>query len=183
MRKKLTPKQDQSCLDLIETGNKTEAYRRSYSTKNMTTNTLNCEAVKHFNIPKLSHRVDELRKEVRERNHINLDIIIKELAGISLYDARRLFDDNDNLKTPAQLDLLDGKVISGIKSTTRFLKDGAKEKTVEYKLNNKSTSIDQLNKMFGYYAAEKREHTGQILKRVINVNPTTKSTKSTNEKK
>lgn len=152
---KLTQKQDQSCYDYIETGNKTEAYRRNYSTKGMTEATLNVEAVKHFNIPKISKRVDELRKEVEKKNEVNQDKIIKELANMSFFDIRNLFDENGNLKNPTLLDESCGKAISAIKQVSRHIKVGdgetELETTTEYKLNSKNTSIDQLCKILGYY--------------------------------
>lgn len=40
--------------------------------------------------------------------------------------------------------------------------------------NGINKAVDTLNKMFGYYAPEKKELSGQVVNRVINVNPTKK---------
>lgn len=160
---KLTHRQELAIQEYFTNGgNKTQAYKSAYSTSRMTEKTINENASRLFKNSKVLARIEELQKEIEKRNEINQDDILKELCGIAFYDIRRLFDENNNLKNPTQLDEIDGKVISSIKSTTRYLKDGEIETTTEYKLNNKNTSIDQINKILGFYAPEKKEHSGEI---------------------
>ena len=128
-RTKLTPRQEQSCHDFTETGNKTEAYRRSYSIKNMTENTLNCEAVKHFNIPKVSQRVTELQEKQEQKNEITKEWIFKQLKSVIA------------------------------KSSSEEEIKNAEGGTGEYKYDSSGVNkaVDTLNKMLGYYAPTKQE--------------------------
>ncbi len=142
---KLSPKQEQSCHDFIETGNKTEAYRRSYSTKNMTENTLNCEAVKHFHIPKVSQRVAKLQEIQAKKNEISKEWIFEQLKSVIAKSSSE-----EEIKGP------DG-------TTGEF----------KYDSSGVNKAIDTLNKMMGYYAPTKTEHSGEVAtKRVIELHPT-----------
>jgi phage terminase small subunit len=130
MNRKLTQKQEQSCHDFIETGNKTEAYRRNYSTKGMTENTLNVEAVKHFNIPKVSQRVKELQEELQRKSMVTAEFVIngfKEIALSGEVEANRLkaFDllgkhlgiyEKDNTQKPGTTAniIIDKEVVEGV---------------------------------------------------------------------
>lgn len=159
---KLTPKQETFCQEYIKTGNQSEAYRRAYDASRMKETTINVKASQMLKEDKISIRVKQLQAEIKKRVKIEQDDILKELMGISFYDARRLFDEHNNIKPPSELDLIDGKVISSIKVVERTLKDGEKETSTEYKLNNKLSATDQINKILGHYAPEKREHSGEI---------------------
>lgn len=75
----LTPKQEAFCLAYIETGNASEAYRRSYNAGNMKTEVIAvkaCELLKKGNV---AVRVEELRNELKERSKITVDDLIAEL--------------------------------------------------------------------------------------------------------
>lgn len=152
---KITQKQENFCLAYIETGNASEAYRRAYNTSKMKTESINVKASELLSDVKVSVRVKELREEAEKRSEVTQDKVIKELANISFFDVRTLFDENGNLKNPTLLDESCGKAISSIKQTSRQIKVGEGdfelETTTEYKLNNKNTSIDQLSKILGYY--------------------------------
>lgn len=76
---KLTGKQEKFCQVFVETGNATEAYRASYSTENMKNETVNEEASRLRNNPKLSTRIEEIKKEHRLRHNITVDDLLDEL--------------------------------------------------------------------------------------------------------
>ena len=75
----LTQKQENFCLAYIETGNASEAYRRSYSCGKMKTETINRKAFDLFQNGNVTARIDELRKEAVKRNEITVDDLIAEL--------------------------------------------------------------------------------------------------------
>lgn len=75
----ITVKQEKFCQVFVETGNATEAYRASYSTDNMKNETVNEEASRLRNSPKLSTRIEEIRKEHRLRHNITVDDLLDEL--------------------------------------------------------------------------------------------------------
>ncbi len=60
MSKKLTPKQEKFCYKYIETGNASEVYRRSYDAENMKSETVNREAKKLIDNPKITTRIETL---------------------------------------------------------------------------------------------------------------------------
>ena len=81
----LTVKQEKFCLAYAETGNASEAYRRSYNASKMKQETIHVKASELMASGKVTVRVAELRAEAAERNKITVDRIIDELE-----DARRL---------------------------------------------------------------------------------------------
>ena len=80
---KLTPKQEQFCLDYLETGNATEAYRRSYSTGNMKPEVINVKASELLSNGKVSVRLAELRKPVVEKAQLTLEAHLQRLFDLS----------------------------------------------------------------------------------------------------
>ena len=80
----LTQKQENFCLAYIETGNASEAYRRSYSVGNSKPETVNRTAKELLDNPKIAARIAEIRKPVVEAAQITL--------GQHLNDLKRLRD-------------------------------------------------------------------------------------------
>lgn len=83
----LTPKQEAFAQAYVETGNASEAYRRSYNAKNFKPESVNVNASKLLSDAKVSLRVAELRTELAERNAVTVDSLLAELEearGIAL---------------------------------------------------------------------------------------------------
>ena len=78
----LTEKQENFCLAYIETGNATEAYRRSYDAENMAEATINVKAKELIDNGKIAVRIEELRKPVRERAQITLETHLNDLKRL-----------------------------------------------------------------------------------------------------
>jgi len=123
---KLTPKQELFAQTYIKTGNASEAYRTAYNVKSTNSNTINSKAIKLLNEYKISTRVEELQKELREKHDISKDKILARLHQI-------IFNQEDI---------------------------GADK--IDLPAMNKA--IDTVNKMLGYYEAEKIQHCGNITK-------------------
>lgn len=81
----LTPKQEKFCLVFHATSNATEAYRKAYRTKNMAEDTINNQAYKLKQNPHIAARLEDLKKEDRERNKITIESLTSELE-----EARKL---------------------------------------------------------------------------------------------
>jgi phage terminase small subunit len=75
----LTPKQEAFCLSYIETGNASEAYRRAYDAKNMGGPSINVEASKLMDAPKIALRCAELSAAHVERHKFTVDDMIAQL--------------------------------------------------------------------------------------------------------
>lgn len=75
----LTPKQEAFAIAYVETGNASEAYRRSYNAENMKPESINVSACKLLSEPKIRQRVDQLKDAQIERLNITVDDLIAEL--------------------------------------------------------------------------------------------------------
>jgi phage terminase small subunit len=64
MSTNLTIKQDKFCLAYLETGNASEAYRRSYNADKMKDESIVVEASKMLSTPNIALRVKELQAEL-----------------------------------------------------------------------------------------------------------------------
>jgi phage terminase small subunit len=71
----LTPKQESFCLSYIETGNASEAYRRSYDVKKATPDSINRMAKALIDNVKIASRIDELKSVHVERHNVTVDTI------------------------------------------------------------------------------------------------------------
>lgn len=76
----LTMKQEAFCRAYIETGNASEAYRRSYNAGNMKPETINRKAKEVVDNGKVSARMAELKAEHAERHRMTVDDIAKMLV-------------------------------------------------------------------------------------------------------
>lgn len=75
----LTPKQEAFCQAYIETGNASEAYRRSYSADRMKPNVVHVKACQLLAEAKISVRVAELKAEHAKRHEVTVDDIRRML--------------------------------------------------------------------------------------------------------
>lgn len=78
-KRRFTEKMELFCLAYIETGNASEAYRRSYNTANMADKTAQREGYNLLQNPLVQARIEELRTKVMERHEITVDTLLVEL--------------------------------------------------------------------------------------------------------
>ena len=69
----LTPKQEAFCLAYLETGNASEAYRRSYSAENMSEPVIHNKASALLGKGEVRVRLDELRKPAIQKAQMTLE--------------------------------------------------------------------------------------------------------------
>lgn len=79
MTRPLTEKQEAFCRAFVETGNASEAYRRSYDAKNMGQNTIAVKASEMLNKDNISVRLQQLREVHQKRHNVTVDSIVAEL--------------------------------------------------------------------------------------------------------
>ncbi|MGN2380328.1 MULTISPECIES: terminase small subunit [Pseudomonas] len=84
-KRRFTDKMELFCLAYVETGNASEAYRRSYNTTNMAEKTAQREGYNTLQKPQVQARIEELRNQVMDRHEITVDTLLLELE-----QARRL---------------------------------------------------------------------------------------------
>jgi phage terminase small subunit len=75
----LTPKQEAFCLAYIETGNASEAYRRSYDADKMKPESVNRKAKELLDNGKITARVAGLKSALAERHNVTIDQIRNQL--------------------------------------------------------------------------------------------------------
>lgn len=81
----LTPKQENFCLAYLETGNASEAYRRSYDAESAKPETVNRTAKELLDNPKIAARLAELRAPIIAKAQLTVEDLLRELE-----EARRL---------------------------------------------------------------------------------------------
>jgi len=84
MARGLTPKQESFCKAYIETGNASEAYRRSYNAGNMKPETIHvkaCELLKKGNV---AVRMEQLQERAQKRHDVTVDSLTAELEEARL---------------------------------------------------------------------------------------------------
>ena len=85
---KLTPKQEKFCQEYVITGNKSQAYRLSYSASKKKSETINVKANELSNVGKVSVRIKELKEELRLKNVYTLEKSVKrDISLIERYEA------------------------------------------------------------------------------------------------
>jgi hypothetical protein len=78
-KRRFTDKMEAFCLAYMETGNASEAYRRSYNIENMIASGVGREAWIVLQKPQVQARIAELREVVMERHQITIDTLLAEL--------------------------------------------------------------------------------------------------------
>lgn len=79
MAQRLTIKQENFCLAYVETGNASEAYRRSYDIGDMLPASINSKAFELLENVKITNKIESLREAVVERHKITVDDLLAEL--------------------------------------------------------------------------------------------------------
>ena len=82
MARPLTEKQEAFCRAFVETGNASEAYRRSYDAKNMGQNTIAVKASEMLNKDNISVRLQQLREVHQKRHNVTVDSLVADLEEI-----------------------------------------------------------------------------------------------------
>jgi hypothetical protein len=78
-KSKLTPKQEAFALAYVETGNASEAYRRSYNVKSSTPQAVWVSACRVLADAKVSLRVAQLQERAVKRHDVTIDSLTQEL--------------------------------------------------------------------------------------------------------
>lgn len=175
----LTPKQEAFCQRYIETGNASEAYRRSYDAQNMLPKTVWEEASRTLADPKVAARVMELQDELRARHGVTVDRVLREYARLAFLDIRKAFDADGNLKPIQEMDDDTAAAIAGLEVEVRRVAGDADEELEgqphggalrrqqgttarlhKIKLSDKKGALDSLARIRGMFI-DKTEITGK----------------------
>lgn len=163
---KLTPKQEAFCNAYLETGNGSEAYRRSYSCERMKDTTIWRKANELMSNGKVAARIKLLQNELKKTSDIKKEAVLEELSCFAFSDIRDYVEFDGTKVTFKPFDKLTDKqarAIEGIKK--------AKDGTIELKLHGKSWSIERICRILGFDAAIKQDIKimdpfGELMKKV-----------------
>lgn len=86
----LTVKQEKFCLEYMETGNASEAYRRAYNAEGAKPATINRTAKEVLDNPKIAARIAELRAPIIAKAQLTVEDLLRELE-----EARQLAINTD----------------------------------------------------------------------------------------
>lgn len=151
----LSIKQEKFCNYYVESGNASDAYRRAYSCKGKSDNTIWVESSRLANNPKIALRISELRSEMQRRSDITKDEavgILADIARANIVDALEI-KSNEMFTTivvrdVATLPISVQRAILSVKST---------DKGYELKLYNKIDAIEKLSKLLGWDTSEQKD--------------------------
>lgn len=76
----LTPKQEAFCQAYIETGNASEAYRRSYNAAKMKAETIHVKASQMLAEDKITVRILELQERMLKRHDVTIDYVLSSIV-------------------------------------------------------------------------------------------------------
>lgn len=154
-RMSLSIRQEKFCNYYVESGNASDAYRRAYSCKGKSDNTIWVESSRLANNPKVALRISELRSEMQRRSDITKDEavgILADIARANIVDALEI-KSNEMFTTivvrdVATLPISVQRAILSVKST---------DKGYELKLYNKIDAIEKLSKLLGWDTSEQKD--------------------------
>ncbi len=149
----LTKKQEDFCHDYLETGNASEAYRRSYNCGRMKPETIHRNAHALLHNTKIATRIRELQDERKMVSDIKKERVMYEVNAImdaKVSDYFTYKDENLEFVGFDKLTERQNRAIESLKQT----KDGW-----QITLHWKSWSTDRICKMLGYEAPRKVDHT------------------------
>jgi len=109
----LTEQQEKYCVNIVSGMSQTAAYKDAYDAKDMKIESIYVEASKLMDNPKITLRIEELRKEARSDRIINT-IQKKELLTQWIYDADT--SKTDRLKALDILNKMDGEYTEKIEA-------------------------------------------------------------------
>lgn len=88
----LTPKQEAFCIAYLETGNASEAYRRTYDAHKSNPATINRRAKDLIDDGKIAARLAELRQPAIEKAQVSAEATLREAWSIMTADPREFVD-------------------------------------------------------------------------------------------
>lgn len=152
---KLTIKQEAFCQAYVRLGDKSAAYRESYSSGNMKPESINRKAFELFNEVKITARIEVLKKELQERNEVTIDELVKELANMVRFDPAEMYTETGSLKNIHDMPKPVRQMILSLDTEELFDGLGKDREKIGYtkkiRLMPKLDAIEKLMKYLGAY--------------------------------
>ncbi|MBB20196.1 MAG: hypothetical protein CMP20_12155 [Rickettsiales bacterium] len=119
----------------------------------------NCEArgSEYLNHPYTQEYMREKTDKVAEKADITQERVIKEIARIGLFDARKLFDNVGNPLPITELDDDVAAAIAGIKVRQTAGDEDEVGTIIEYKIADKNSALEKLMRFLGAYEKDNKQ--------------------------
>lgn len=165
----LTIKQTKFLYKYLESGCATSSYRNAYNTERMKPETINRCAHELLHHPKVSTRIDKLKRQEQERLRkkykLHNDRIIQEYFRLALFDIRQLFDAAGKLKLPQDLDPDTAAALASIEVVSKTSFGGELEYVHKYKMVDKRGPLQDVAKMLGMFEKDNiQQHQNTTIK-------------------
>lgn len=145
----LTTQQENFCKEFVVCGDASEAYRKTYSTKNMKPTTINRKAKALMDNGKIRARIEQLKAPALKKFNVTRERIIGELARIGFGDIRDLVTWNAGNITIKDSQSLTDDAAACIAEITETLTP--KGVTKKIKLHNKVAALVKLGEDLGMF--------------------------------
>lgn len=169
----LTKKQEAFALAYVKSTNASEAYRKSYNASGMSAESVNVAACRLLKNAKVVLRVNELTAPAREEAEDAAAAYILENRRIALFDPRKLFDEDGNLKPIRDLDDDTAAAIAAFE-VNELLADGkAIGHTRKMKFWDKGSAIEKAFRHLGLFEKDNAQRGESLALQVVLVQPPT----------
>lgn len=164
----LTDKQERFAVERVKTGSQSAAYRIAYDTSSMTDKQVWEEASKLSANPKVSQRVNELRKQAADTAMMTSAEVLQEAMRLARFDIRKLYRDDGSPIPIQELDDETAAAVQAVEILEVYEYDTeAKQKvfvgyTKKYKVADKNAALEKLFKHFGLYEKDNAQKNDPI---------------------
>jgi len=160
----LTLRQETALAHYLKNGNKTEAYRVAYSTKNMKPASVNRKAVELFDKVNIRSRIEEYVRKRKYDADITQERVLEEEKCIAYFDISQMFELKEwTLIHPKNLPEHVRRAIKSIEiKELRVLKGEPQRYKFKYKFWNKDGSLERVSKHLGLYERDNAQKAAVI---------------------
>lgn len=168
----LTAKQEAFAAACAKGATASDAYRVAYRAGRMATKTVHEEAARLLAIPKVTARVEELRKGAVQAVQLEVEEVFRQLVGVLRSDPARVFDRSGRPLPIHKIDDTTRGAISSIEMGSEVVGRGknARVETFVKKVRfwSKTEAIDKAMKALGLFERDNRQR-GENLALQINL--------------
>ncbi len=156
-------KHEKFAQEFVKDYNAAGAAKRAGYTMHQDPKVARSVANKLLKIPYIRARIQELEKEVFEASKVSREKILNRLLQLAFRDTRKMYDSENRLKNIEDWDDDNAAAVIGVESLEVLDGFGVARKV---KFSDPKAAIDSINKMCGFNAPDKVDHTskGQSVK-------------------
>jgi phage terminase small subunit len=180
----LNEKRKRFCEEyMIDMNGKQAAIRAGYNPK-----TAESQASRMLRDVKVQEYINSLRERLKKKLEITQERVLQELARISFSDIRKYYNEDGSLKSITELDDDSAAALAGVEADELYEGFGEERRQIGFtkkiKRFDKISAIANINKMMGWNAPEKVEHSGDsFLDLLMQTSATTTSEDQPRKKK